>query len=108
MIKRVTICWLFLAIMFLPVLAQIQEPITFKTELNKVSENEAEIIFKASIEKGWHLYSTELGDGGPISATFNVDNISGAEVIGKLIPKGDEINGIYILTYNITVYEIQT
>lgn len=92
MIKRLTVCWLFLAVMILPVLAQIQEPIKFKTELNKVSENEAEIVFKASIEKGWHLYSTELGDGGPISATFNVDNISGAEVIGKLIPKGNEIN----------------
>ena len=34
----------------------------------------------AAIDKGWHVYSTDLGDGGPISATFNVEKISGAEV----------------------------
>ena len=36
-------------------------------------------------------YSTDLGDGGPISATFNVEKISGATVVGKLQPKGKEI-----------------
>ena len=79
------------AIIAIPVLAQIQDPIKFKTEWNKISDTEAEIIFKATIEKGWHVYSTELGDGGPISATFNIDDIKGAEVIGKLMPKGKEI-----------------
>ena len=37
------------------------------------------------------IYSTDLGDGGPISATFNVEKISGATVVGKLQPKGKEI-----------------
>ena len=37
------------------------------------------------------VYSTDLGDGGPISATFNVEKISGATVVGKLQPKGKEI-----------------
>ena len=41
--------------------------------------------------KGWHVYSTDRGDGGPISATFNVEKISGATVVGKLQPKGKEI-----------------
>ncbi|WP_288896429.1 cytochrome c biogenesis protein CcdA, partial [uncultured Bacteroides sp.] len=44
------------------------------------------------IDKGWHVYSTNLGDGGPISATFNVEKISGAEVVGKLKPMGKEIS----------------
>ena len=38
------------------------------------------------------VYSTDLGDGGPISATFNVEKISGAEVVGKLKPVGKEIS----------------
>ncbi len=92
MTKRLALCWLLLAMIALPVLAQIQEPIKFVTELNKVSDNEVEIIFKASIDNGWHVYSTDLGDGGPISATFNIDNISGAEVVGKLSPRGKEID----------------
>ena len=90
--KRLLFCWLLTAIMTIPVLAQIQDPIKFKTEWNKISETEAEIIFNATIDKGWHVYSTELGDGGPISATFNVDEIQGAEVVGKLLPKGKEID----------------
>ena len=90
--KRLLFCWLLTAIMTIPVLAQIQDPIKFKTEWNKISETEAEIIFNATIDKGWHVYSTELGDGGPISATFNVDEIQGAEVVGKLLPKGNEID----------------
>ena len=71
--------------------AQIQEPVKFKTELKNLSETEAEIVFTATIDAGWHVYSTELGDGGPISATFNVDNKTGVELVGKLQPVGKEV-----------------
>lgn len=91
MTKRLFFCWLLTAILAMPVLAQIQEPVKFNSELKRISETEAEIVFNAVIDKGWHVYSTELGDGGPISATFNVDNISGAEVDGKLLPQGNEM-----------------
>ena len=46
--------------------AQIQEPVKFKTELTALSDTEAEVVFTAAIDKGWHVYSTDLGDGGPI------------------------------------------
>lgn len=63
----------------------------FKTELKNVSATEVEIVFTASIEQGWHVYSTDLGDGGPISATFNTDKLTGAQLDGKLRPVGKEI-----------------
>ena len=71
--------------------AQIQEPVKFKTELKNVSATEVEIVFTASIEQGWHVYSTDLGEGGPISATFNTDKLTGAQLDGKLRPVGKEI-----------------
>lgn len=71
--------------------AQIQEPVKFKTELKNVSATELEIVFTASIEHGWHVYSTDLGDGGPISATFNTDELTGARLDGKLRPVGKEV-----------------
>ncbi len=71
--------------------AQIKDPVKFKTELNTLSDTEAEIVFTATIDNGWHVYSTELGDGGPISATFNVDKKSGLELAGKLKPVGKEV-----------------
>lgn len=71
--------------------AQIQEPVKFKSELKTSQAGEAEVVFTGTIDKGWHVYSTDLGDGGPISATFNVESISGTELVGKLKPVGKEV-----------------
>ena len=86
--KILSICLLLIAVV---AQAQIQEPVKFKSELKTLAAGEAEIVCTATIDKGWHVYSTDLGDGGPISATFNVEKISGATVVGKLQPKGKEI-----------------
>lgn len=72
--------------------AQIQDPVKFNSELKILAADEAEVVFTAAIDKGWHVYSTDLGDGGPISANFNVEKIFGAEVVGKLKPVGKEIS----------------
>lgn len=91
MTKKVILSWLFTAVLCLPIWAQIQEPIKFKTEWKIVSNQEVEIVFTGTADKGWHIYSTDLPDDGPISATFNLDQIEGAEVVGKLTPRGKEI-----------------
>lgn len=82
--------------------AQIKEPVKFKNELKITSETEAEIVFTGSIEKGWHVYSTELGDDGPISATFNLDTSNHVEIVGKLQPVGKEIS-IYDKMFEMNV-----
>lgn len=84
-------CSIFILFLAIASYAQIQEPVKFKTELKNVSATEVEIVFTASIDQGWHVYSTDLGDGGPISATFNTDKLVGAEVVGKLRPVGKEV-----------------
>ena len=63
--KILSICLLLIAVV---AQAQIQEPVKFKSELKTLAAGEAEIVFTATIDKGWHVYSTDLGDGGPISA----------------------------------------
>lgn len=85
--------WFSLIISFLAfaVHAQIQEPVKFKTEWKNVSATEVEVVFTATIDPGWHVYSTDLGDGGPISATFNTDKLVGVELSGKLRPVGKEV-----------------
>ena len=72
--------------------AQIQEPVKFKTEWKQLTDHEVEIVFTGIIDPGWHVYSTDLGDGGPISATFNTDKLEGAEKVGTLRPEGKEIS----------------
>ena len=94
MIKRFTLGLLLMVISCLSVVAQMQDPVHFKTEWKSISANEAEIIFSATIDPGWHVYSTDLGDGGPTQATINIDKISGAALDGKLKPGSNEIKKI--------------
>ena len=82
----------FLLLLAVMVQAQIHEPVKFKSEQKTLSAGEAEIVFTGVIDKGWHVYSTDLGDGGPISATFNTEKLSGAELVGKLKPVGKEVS----------------
>ena len=71
--------------------AQMLEPVHFSSELKMLNGDQAEIIFSATIDDGWHVYSTDLGNDGPISATFNIVKMEGVETVGKLRPRGNEI-----------------
>jgi thiol:disulfide interchange protein DsbD len=88
--KKTLITWICLVIV-LAVKAQMVDPVHFRSELKTGNGAEAEIIFHATIDQGWHVYSTEIGEDGPIEATFNVVKMEGAELVGKLMPKGNVI-----------------
>jgi thiol:disulfide interchange protein DsbD len=75
----------------LSAMAQMMDPVHFTTELKKMKGNEAELVFSATIDPGWHVYSTNLGSNGPISASFNTVKMDGAELVGKLQTRGHEI-----------------
>lgn len=70
--------------------AQMHEPIKCETSWEIVSDGVAELRISATIEDGWHLYSTELEDG-PTAATLVVETIEGASLDGKLGFEGKEI-----------------
>ena len=71
--------------------AQIKEPVHFTSQLKELKGGEAELIFSATIDPGWHVYSTGLGSDGPISASFHADKMDGVETVGKLQARGKEI-----------------
>ena len=77
--------------MVLAVQAQIVNPVHFTSQLKELKGGEGEIIFSATIDPGWHVYSTGLGDDGPISATFNAVKMEGVETVGKLQTRGKEL-----------------
>ena len=84
-----TCLWLVLGLT--SAFAQIQDPVQFKAEWKSISDTEAQIVFTGAIDADWHVYSTDLPEGGPISATFNTDKMEGIELDGKLMPEGKEI-----------------
>ncbi|NDV17485.1 hypothetical protein GO009_15805, partial [Muricauda sp. TY007] len=53
--------------------AQILEPVKWTTSVNKISETEYELVAKASIDAGWHLYSQTVPKEGPVATSFAFD-----------------------------------
>ena len=90
--KKIASILLLLTALTTVAFAQMVEPIHFSAQLKTSSTDEAEIIFTARIDKGWHLYSTELGEDGPISASFHINKMDGAQTVGKLKPRGKEVS----------------
>ena len=72
--------------------AQILEPVKFKAALEKDGTETGRIVFTGTIDPGWHVYSTGLGDDGPTSASFNAESLEGVELDGGLTAEGDEID----------------
>jgi len=89
--KTFFLSFLLMALGLTTAFAQIQDPVEFKTEWKKISDTEVQIVFTGVIDAGWHVYSTDLPEGGPISATFKTDKMEGLELDGKLMPEGKEI-----------------
>lgn len=81
-----------LAVFALGASAQMQEPVHVSVQQKQVSPTEVDVIFTAKIDNGWHVYSTGLPSGGPISATVTTEKAEGAQTAGKLQAKGKELS----------------
>ena len=57
--------------------------ITFTPSIKQTAPDEVTISFSGTIASGWHVYSPTENNG-PTPATFNVDKIQGAKLVGGL------------------------
>ena len=71
--------------------SQIVEPVKWNFSQNKISDNEFELVFTATIEEGWHMYSTDLPEGGPIKTSFYFENVENAELVGEPTPNKEVV-----------------
>ncbi|MBR3877084.1 MAG: thioredoxin family protein [Bacteroidaceae bacterium] len=79
-----------LMLMLLPLLhANAQfggaEPVTIEENV-AVNGAEGTVTFNAFIEPGYHMYSTNIPDGGPTPASVTFRVVEGAELVGVLTP----------------------
>lgn len=65
--------------------AQVLEPVKWSTAVEKVSDTEYILIAKVTIESGWHLYSQNVPEDGPIPTTFTYETDKEAELVGKTV-----------------------
>ncbi len=72
---------------------QILEPVKWTTSVEKVSDIEYILIAKSAIDSGWHLYSQNVPEDGPIATQFTFETNSDYELVGKVLEeKGTTVN----------------
>ena len=84
--------------------SQILDPVDWSTSVEKISETKYKLITKATIDKGWHLYSQEVPDDGPIATLFTYVNDGSFALSGKT-KEGKGITGFDpVFNMNITYF----
>ena len=64
--------------------AKIFDPVKWSYSSEKINDKEYELLITAKIEKGWHLYSQFIEDGGPIPTSFKFNPSAAYKLIGKV------------------------
>jgi thiol:disulfide interchange protein DsbD len=75
---------LLLVLLALQSQAQIENPVKWSYSAQKTGNSEANILIKADIQKGWHLYSQFIEDGGPIPTSFTFSPSKDFQLEGKV------------------------
>ncbi len=63
--------------------AQIESPVKWSYAAKKLSNTEAVVFLKATIQDGWHIYSQDVKDGGPIKTSFTFLPSKEYSLVGK-------------------------
>ncbi len=63
--------------------AQIEAPVKWSYAAKKINSTEAVVFLKATMQKGWHIYSLNVEDGGPIKTSFDFTPSKEYSLIGK-------------------------
>lgn len=71
-------------LLLLTAVTAVQAQVNFSVKYKRVNPTTIDIIFTGTAQPGWHIYSTNIGEGGPTRAEFGVDKIKGAKLKGSL------------------------
>ncbi len=77
---------ILMAVLSLDAAAQLVNPIRWTSKVTKESDSSAELVFHASVDKGWHLYGMTLPDGGPRPTHFEYTTLKGCRLDGSVTP----------------------
>ncbi|MBQ0015953.1 MAG: thioredoxin family protein [Bacteroidales bacterium] len=74
-----------LACLVLPMSAQPVNPVEWKYRVQRSSSNEAMLFFEATLQQGWHIYSTKTDTGGPLPTEFHFNNDKAFDILGAIL-----------------------
>jgi DsbC/DsbD-like thiol-disulfide interchange protein len=85
--------------------AQIEGHVTWAYAAKKVSATEAVVMLKASIDDGWHIYSLNVKDGGPIKTSFKFTKSAEFTPVGKTTEPAPIVKYDKNFGMNLTYFE---
>jgi thiol:disulfide interchange protein DsbD len=88
--KRISFLFIGLFLLAISASAQILQPVKWSFSSQKISGNEYKLIFKASIDSPWHLYSQDIPQAPP-ATTFKFEKDSSYTLVGKVKEVGHVI-----------------
>ena len=65
--------------------SQVFDPVSWKTSIEKINEEEAFLVATATIDNGWHLYGQEIPAGGPRPTVFTFTPNENYQLIGNTL-----------------------
>ncbi|MEL6624603.1 MAG: protein-disulfide reductase DsbD domain-containing protein [Bacteroidota bacterium] len=74
--------------LILPLNAQIEDPVSWSFKTKQLNDQEFELIWEMSVERGWHVYSQFTGAGGPVPTSFTFEETLGATLEGAVKEEG--------------------
>lgn len=63
--------------------AQILEPVKWSYAAKRISDTEAVLLIKATMDNGWHIYSQHIPENGPQPTAFSFTPLKGYKIKGK-------------------------
>ncbi|MCB0444738.1 MAG: thioredoxin family protein [Gelidibacter sp.] len=73
--------------------SQVLKPVQWSTSIEKISNTEYNLVARATIESGWHLYSQNVPDNGPIPTVFIFETNTGYQLVDKVVEQeGHTVN----------------
>src|SRR5690554_3553231 len=82
--KKFYIFLLLTVVSLTSVFSQIHDPVKWTTAVKKISETEYDLISTATIDPGWHLYSQDVPEDGPIPTYFDFQENPHYKAIGAV------------------------
>ena len=64
--------------------ADVVKPVKWENSINEIDKETYEIVFKAKIDAGWHLYGLNIAEGGPIATSFNFTEKNNIKLVGEV------------------------
>jgi len=65
--------------------AQVLEPVKWSYAAKRLNSTEAMVLIKATVDRGWHIYSQHVADGGPVATSFSFAPSKAFTLVGKTI-----------------------